>query len=409
MKKYLAISITALSLTALIAGSCSSDSKGGKDDSSATFKGQLKNSNGDTLFLVNVSSGKREGVDTTVTDEQGNFTFHNKLPVVGYYNLEVGSTGFVTIILDPSKTDMLTGDAKNLAYTWNIEHSEDNANFKEFNDYATTFQKTKAEMVTKLQQIRADYEVQANLYKNNKPKLDELEKSVGDQFNAIQDSAMRLDNEAIAYIRGFIQKHPASMANIPALYLPEEPQAREQLIDPYNNIDLFEQVAQALQKKYPDAPNPKLLADQVAKMKPFGKGALAPDITLNDPNGKPIALSSLRGKVVLLDFWASWCAPCRAELPNVVEAYKKYNAKGFDVYSVSLDKDKSQWTGAIKSDGLVWKNHVSDLGYWQSSVVPLYGIEGIPLTFLLDKDGKIIARGLRGIALQQKLDELFKS
>ena len=136
--------------------------------------------------------------------------------------------------------------------------------------------------------------------------------------------------------------------------------------------------------------------------------AMAPEITLNNPQGKEIKLSSLRGKYVLIDFWASWCGPCRKENPNVVRLYNKFKDKGFTVYSVSLDKDISAWQKAIEKDGLTWPNHVSDLMGWESSMPTLYGFQGIPHTVLIDKEGKIIQVGLRGQSLEQKLNELFK-
>lgn len=137
-------------------------------------------------------------------------------------------------------------------------------------------------------------------------------------------------------------------------------------------------------------------------------GKPAPEIALNNPDGKEIKLSSLKGKVILLDFWASWCGPCRMEMPNVVAAYKKYKDKGFTVYSVSLDKDAAAWKNAINALGMTWENHVSDLKWWQSSVVPEYGIQGIPMTFLIDRNGNIVASNLRGPALDEKLAEILK-
>lgn len=140
---------------------------------------------------------------------------------------------------------------------------------------------------------------------------------------------------------------------------------------------------------------------------PPSVGEMAPDIELADRDGKPYKLSSLRGKVVLLDFWASWCGPCRHENPTVVKAYQRFESKGFTVFSVSLDQSKEKWLAAIAKDGLVWNNHVSDLKGWGSAGAALYQVKGIPATFLLDKDGKIAAKNLRGPALEQKLQELL--
>jgi peroxiredoxin len=135
-------------------------------------------------------------------------------------------------------------------------------------------------------------------------------------------------------------------------------------------------------------------------------GQEAPEFSLPDPSGKKISLSSFRGKYVLIDFWASWCKPCRMENPNVVKAYNEFKNKNFTVLGVSLDKKKEAWMDAIKTDGLTW-THVSDLQFWESAVVPLYGINSIPTNMLLDPQGKVVAIGLRGEALDAKLKELL--
>ena len=143
-------------------------------------------------------------------------------------------------------------------------------------------------------------------------------------------------------------------------------------------------------------------------------GNKAPEIVMNSPTGKSIALSSLQGKLVLIDFWASWCGPCRGENPAVVAAYNKYhalnfkNGNGFDIYSVSLDQNQAAWVKAIEKDKLAWPSHVCDFFYWQSPVAQQYQIQGIPYNFLINKDGIIIAKNLRGDMLEKTLEQQLK-
>ena len=156
-----------------------------------------------------------------------------------------------------------------------------------------------------------------------------------------------------------------------------------------------------------DIPNKEEFVKHIESKLVLTKGNVAPDFTLPTPEGETISLSSLRGKYVLIDFWASWCGPCRAENPNVVKVYQKYKKDGFEILGVSLDKDKERWLSAIEKDGLVWK-HGSDLKFWQSDVAQLYGVTGIPFTVLVDKNGIIIEKNLRGAALEEKLKTIFK-
>jgi thiol-disulfide isomerase/thioredoxin len=134
----------------------------------------------------------------------------------------------------------------------------------------------------------------------------------------------------------------------------------------------------------------------------------APEISLPDPTGKTRSLSSLKGKYVLIDFWASWCGPCKTEMPNVIAAYNKYKNKGFTVFSVSLDEDKNKWQEGIKTFGMSWPDQVNEALGWKSNLPQLYQFDGIPYTVLVNPDGKIIGTNLRGQKLQDKLAQIFK-
>lgn len=175
--------------------------------------------------------------------------------------------------------------------------------------------------------------------------------------------------------------------------------------DAENHIGLYETIYNSLKPKYMNNQFVQYLEGKLKST--IGPGRMAPDIEMKDPDGKTRKLSDLRGKVVMIDFWASWCSPCRAENPNVVRLYKKYHDKGFDIYSVSLDRTRDAWVRAIQQDGLEWPNHVSDLRGWTSSGGATYGIRSVPSTVLVDRDGRIIARNLRGQELANKLKEIF--
>ena len=151
----------------------------------------------------------------------------------------------------------------------------------------------------------------------------------------------------------------------------------------------------------------KAIAAQIAKLESTAIGQIAPNFTITTPEGESISLYDIKGKVKLIDFWASWCGPCRGENPHVVEIYKEYHPKGLEIFGVSLDNNKEAWVKAIADDGLVWK-HGSDLKGWQSAPAQLYSVSGIPHTVLLDENNKIIAKNLRGDELKQKIAELLK-
>ena len=186
-----------------------------------------------------------------------------------------------------------------------------------------------------------------------------------------------------------------------------------QQLNPEDYIDVYIALDKGLAAKYPnnaDVVKFHSVVEQdqmmVNRTKAIATGAEAPEINLPMPNDKPLALSSLRGKVVLIDFWASWCGPCRKEMPNVKRIYEKYKSKGFEIYGVSLDKDRDDWVAAISKDGLTWPQ-VSDLAYWQCKAAQDYAVQAIPFTVLIDKNGKILAKNLRGAELEAKIAEVL--
>ena len=231
----------------------------------------------------------------------------------------------------------------------------------------------------------------SNLLFNVFGKMQELD-------NKKKELAKKIDEEQKEYLKDFILQNLNSLTSV--IFINDLPIEE--------NKDIYEKLDASLYKLYPDNDLVKELHASLKDKPDISVGKYAPEIALKNPEGKVIKLSSLKGKYVLIDFWAAWCRPCRVESPTMVEVYKKYNKKGFEIYSVSLDQSKDDWVNAIKKDKLGKWTHVSDLKYWQSEAAKEYGVKGIPFTVLIDKEGKIIATELRGDMLKQKLADIFK-
>ncbi|GAA4332849.1 TlpA disulfide reductase family protein [Mucilaginibacter gynuensis] len=236
------------------------------------------------------------------------------------------------------------------------------------------------------------------LMAENKAATD-VQKQSADFQNAMQAKFKVLQDEQKNVLRAFIKANPNSYMSLLALGSLGGPSPNPAEIEP-----VFNSLAQNIQETNLG----KSLKSSLTVLKGVSVGSIAPDFTQADVDGKDVSLSSFKGKYVLLDFWASWCGPCRMENPNVVKAYNKYKDKNFTVLGVSLDNEngKSAWLAAIKKDGLTW-TQVSDLRYWNNEVAQLYAVQSIPQNFLIDPTGRIIARDLRGADLEAKLLELF--
>jgi len=217
--------------------------------------------------------------------------------------------------------------------------------------------------------------------------------------NAMQAKHKELQLEQKTMLKSFILANPDSYLSLLALYSVGGPSPDPTELDP-----LYDSLSADLKA----TETAKVFKKSLDALRNTSIGVMAPDFTQNDVNGVPVKLSSFRGKYVLLDFWASWCGPCRQENPNVVKAYNKYKGKNFTIVSVSLDRadGRADWLAAIKNDGLTW-THVSDLKFWNNQVAGLYSVSSIPANFLIDPNGKIVARDLRGDDLDAKLAEVL--
>jgi peroxiredoxin len=226
----------------------------------------------------------------------------------------------------------------------------------------------------------------------------EAEKASPEYIQKAKDDEKAIDQMSAAIDKKFIQENPNSIISLTAL---------ESVAYSADYVEI-EPLYSALTPEVKNTAAGKAFGDRMPKLKAVALGAVAPEITQADTSGNVVKLSSFRGQYILVDFWASWCGPCRRENPNLVKAFNHYKNKNFTVLGVSLDKQKAKdkWLAAIHKDGLTW-NHVSDLKFWDNEAAVLYGIRAIPQNFLLDPSGKIIAKNLRGDDLENKLAEIF--
>ena len=365
---------------------CLSCSTNGKEEQQAedgswyvTIRGKVGFPQAGQITILEMKEGATGFQDTIGLKKDYTFAKRIKLTEPGYYRLNFYNKQMLNVILDREDIEVNVDGNSQQGFV-EIKGSPD---------------------IDLIQQVQT---LQAKV--NTDPAMDQLNQ---DFAVASQRKDMAKVHELQLKYQQIVKKYHDEIA---ALMVKESPSLavinllQSNVLDKDQYYDTYLQVAEKLKKEWPEYSQSANFVRYVESMKLTAVGQPAPEIALPNPEGNVVTLSSMKGKYVLLDFWAKWCGPCRQENPNVVRAYQKYKDKGFTVFGVSLDRNRADWLQAIKEDNLTW-THVSDLKYWQSEAAKTYNITGIPFSLLLDPNGVIIAKNLRGPALDRKLAEIF--
>ena len=377
--------ITVLFAGLIIAG-CS------KKENQFTVSGNISHADGETIYFEKLLVSSYELIDSMKIDEEGEFEFEGQTGIPAYYLLKFSDEKFITLLIDSLDNIVVNADFVNFERDYHVEGSLGSLLVKELNDH---FNKTQH----KLDSLRAFH----NLYRGN-PDYSEMREQWNQQAGKIREAQSEFSKE-------FVMNNPFSMSSVLALY-----QKFDEQTYVINDLQTMRVAASALNSIYPESPHVKalyqntiqLLKDeqsaQVRKMIQE-QGENSPDIVLPTPEGEEVALSSLRGKVVLLQFWSALDRNSRIFNQALVEAYNKYHNKGFEIYQVSVDDNRIEWVDAIDQDQLAWIN----VGDMEGSTLAArsYNIQSVPFNYLLNAEGEIIAKNLKGPALDNALSKLL--
>ncbi len=345
-----------------------------------SVSGTLKNVSDNAYTYIHHKWNNQDITDSAKV-KSGNFTYTGKGTEPNMYWLtkrnNINEQPNLIFFVDGGKTT-IKANVDSLPYA-KVQGGQTQKDYMDYNAMMQGFGVKQQDMVTRYNEAKA--------------------KGDAGMMNAIQAEYQNMDKEVKASLENFIKKHPKSAVSGYAIYFN------------YQNANVppedLERIVGLLDKSILTTKYGKLAQEKLNQLRGTTIGYPAANFAQADPSGKLINLTDLKGKYVLVDFWASWCGPCRAENPNVVSAFNKYKGKGFTVLGVSFDQNKDKWLQAIDADKLVW-TQVSDLKGWGNEAGKLYGISSIPQNLLLDKEGKIIAKNLRGPELDAKLEEIIK-
>jgi len=357
-----------LLFTAAIIFSCSSEPH-------YVLKGNIEGSDSMTFFLQKREAGAIINIDSAIS-RKGSFKMKGTVAYPDMVQLlALNSMQRLAFYIENSNIT-INGKLDSL-YNATVTGSKTQDEYQSLIDSNKSLSEKYSALYTEYQQARQS---------NNTVKISRIEK----EAEAIQAEITRFQKD-------FLKNNPSSYVSPSIL----------RSLSYGMDANEIEEAINAMDADVAQSPVARDLMERVQVMKAVAVGQKAPDFTLNDVDGNPVALSSKIGsKLLLIDFWAAWCDPCRQENPNLVKVYKDFSKKGFDVFSVSLDRAKEDWVKAIAADRLTW-THVSDLQYWNNYAAKLYAVNAIPANFLLDENGIIIARNLRGEGLYNKVNEVL--
>ena len=365
-----------------------------KESKTFTVSGVLHNAPSKVVYIEesDITTGKKTLKDSSTIAADGKFSISLNAPKDAVYNLLLQNdvSQFVTLINDASKINV-DADFNKRSDFYNVTGSKASKSIQEY--------------LAKISGMQRD---RLNIYFQ----IDSIQRNSGDSAMAqsLNKQEKQISNEEKKYTQQTVQQATNSSL---ALFILSTYQgmARDQnfRVNGFTDSEIVALLSDML-NKFPERKDIAGIRNSVESTIPktIWVGKTAPEISLPDTEGRTVKLSSFRGKYVLVDFWASWCGPCRRENPNVVQAFNQFKNKNFTILGVSLDRpgQKENWIKAIKDDNLTW-THISDLKFWQSEVVPVYQLSGIPFNVLVDPDGKVVAENLRGNALEQKLQEFL--
>lgn len=378
-----------ISIVAIVLGSCS------KKQNGFTISGTITHAEGDTIYLEELHTATLTPVGKVQINKKGEFKFNGNVSIPTFYLLKLSDHNFITLLVDSAEQVVVQADAANF--------------YREYNVSGSVGSEQVQQLDSKLKQTRGKLDSLRslnNIYSGN-PDYDVVRPKWSVQYDQIVE-------DQVEFSTNFVRENPFAMASVLALYQKFDNNDPGYII---RDLQVMKTAASALNSIYPQSEQVQALynetlrfvrQEQTAKMKKFiqEQGQNSPDITLPTPSGKQVSLSSLRGKVVLLQFWAAVDRNSRIQNPVLVELYNKYKSKGFEIYQVSLDQNRAEWVDAIDHDKLNWVN-VGDMK-GSTHAAGVYNVSSVPYNYLLDKDGVIVGKNLQGPALDKAVAALFK-